>query len=275
MGPTEAGVKNFEITIEVADRGIGVLTWLGMEDDRTADLPADPNALSRAVEAAADDAFETRGLHRVEATIRGDDQLSRRALMRAGFRLEGRRRQAIADGDIWHDELIFARLDADRVHGPDGFSGVMNAALPRKRLIAHVVMRDESGRVLLCETKFKTDWELPGGIVEPDESPRLGAIREVKEELGIDIALGRLLAVDWMPHYLGWDDALELIFDGGTVTEDDIAHYILQPTEISAVRLIDVADAESHLTSLSFRRLSAIAALRPDRTLTMENGRPI
>jgi hypothetical protein len=30
-----------------------------------------------------------------------------------------------------------------------GFSGVMNSALPKKRLIAHVVMRDEAGRVLL------------------------------------------------------------------------------------------------------------------------------
>ena len=53
----------------------------------------------------------------------------------------------------------------------------MNSALPRKRLIAHVLIRDDQGRVLLCETQFKPDWELPGGIVEPGESPRLGAVR--------------------------------------------------------------------------------------------------
>ena len=64
----------------------------------------------------------------------------------------------------------------------------MNSALPRKRLIAHVLIRDDEGRVLLCETQFKPDWELPGGIVEPGESPRLGAIREVREELGVDLA---------------------------------------------------------------------------------------
>ena len=58
----------------------------------------------------------------------------------------------------------------------------MNSALPRKRVIAHVLIRDEQGRVLLCETQFKADWELPGGIVEPLESPRVGAVREVLEE---------------------------------------------------------------------------------------------
>ena len=54
-----------------------------------------------------------------------------------------------------------------RCTGRDGFSGVMNTVLPKKRLIAHVLIRDPAGRVLLCETQFKRDWELPGGIVEP------------------------------------------------------------------------------------------------------------
>jgi 8-oxo-dGTP pyrophosphatase MutT (NUDIX family) len=75
----------------------------------------------------------------------------------------------------------------------------MNSALPKKRLIAHVLMRDVRDRVLLCETQFKKDWELPGGIVEPLEPPRLGAAREVAEELGIELEIGRLLVVDWMP----------------------------------------------------------------------------
>ena len=140
-------------------------------------------------------------------------------MLRAGFRWEGLRREAIKlpDGS-YGDVAIFARLADDLVGGPTGFSGVMNSAPPRKRLIAHVLMRDDQGRVLLCETQFKADWELPGGIVEPSESPRIGAMREVREELGVDLDIGRLLIVDWMPPYLGWDDAIEMIFDGGTGT---------------------------------------------------------
>ena len=258
-----------EITVEPDGPKSGMLRW---RSGQAYDLPSLTRAISSVAEAALSDA----ALQRLEADVAADDLVARRALMRAGFRLEGTRRRAIVTGSgELVDELIFARLDDDRVDGPDGFSGVMNSALPRKRLIAHVLMRDPAGRILLCDTMFKTDWELPGGIVEPFESPRLGAIREVREELGIDIQLGRLLAVDWMPPYLGWDDAEELIFDGGTVTEAEIEAYALQPTEIRSVQLVTVAEAEPHLTALSFRRLSAIVALDSDRTLTMEDGRPV
>jgi 8-oxo-dGTP diphosphatase len=150
---------------------------------------------------------------------------------------------------------------------------VMNSALPKKRLIAHVLMRDARDRVLLCETQFKKDWELPGGIVEPLEPPRLGAAREVREELGIDLEVGRLLVVDWMPPYLGWDDAIEMIFDGGMVDENDLAYWSLQPTEIKAVALVDLARAGELITPLAFRRLSLALSLGPDEMAYTEDGR--
>jgi hypothetical protein len=61
--------------------------------------------------------------------------------------------------------------------------------------------------------------------------------------LGIDLQVGRLLVVDWMPPHLGWDDAIEMIFDGGTVDENDLAFWSLEPTEIKAVALVDLATA--------------------------------
>jgi 8-oxo-dGTP pyrophosphatase MutT (NUDIX family) len=151
----------------------------------------------------------------------------------------------------------------------------MNSALPKKRLIAHVLMRDVQDRVLLCETQFKKDWELPGGIVEPLEPPRLGAAREVREELGIDLDVGRLLVVDWMPPYLGWDDAIEMIFDGGMVAENDLAYWSLQPTEIKAVALVDLPTASELVTPLAFRRLTLAAALGPNELAYTEDGRTI
>lgn len=36
-------------------------------------------------------------------------------------------------------------------------------------------------------------WEFPGGKVEPDELPEAAIVREIKEELGCDIALTRAL----------------------------------------------------------------------------------
>jgi 8-oxo-dGTP pyrophosphatase MutT (NUDIX family) len=136
-------------------------------------------------------------------------------------------------------------------------------------------MRDAQDRVLLCETQFKEDWELPGGIVEPLEPPRLGAAREVREELGIDLDVGRLLVVDWMPPYLGWDDAIEMIFDGGMVAENDLAYWSLQPAEIKAVALVDLPTASELVTPLAFRRLTLAVALGPNEMAYTEDGRTI
>jgi 8-oxo-dGTP diphosphatase len=38
-------------------------------------------------------------------------------------------------------------------------------------------------------------WEFPGGKLEPDESPTLALAREVREELGCEIDVGRIFEV--------------------------------------------------------------------------------
>ena len=64
-----------------------------------------------------------------------------------------------------------------------------------------------------------------------------------------------------------------MIFDGGTVDENDLAYWSLQPTEIKAVALVDLATASEFLTPLAFRRLSLAVALGPDEMAYTEEGR--
>jgi 8-oxo-dGTP diphosphatase len=257
-------VSEFQIQLHVGAGGVATVEWSG---------EVSPEALERAVGMAADDAILGQGLRRLEVALPVEDRVARRAVLRAGFRLEGVRREAEEqpDGSLV-DIALFGRLASDTVHGPTGFSAVMNTALPRKRLIAHVLIRDEIGRVLLCETQFKADWELPGGIVEPYEAPRLGAAREVVEELGVERPIGRLMVADWMPPYLGWDDAVELLFDGGTIDDTELADLVLQPSEIAQVRLCTLAEAEDVLTPLAHRRLSVALGLGPDEFAYLEDG---
>jgi hypothetical protein len=49
--------------------------------------------------------------------------------------------------------------------------------LPKKRMAAGVLFRSADRRVLLVEPSYKPNWEIPGGIVEPDESPWAAAAR--------------------------------------------------------------------------------------------------
>ena len=63
-------------------------------------------------------------------------------------------------------------------------------------LVAACALIDADGRVLIAQRpkgKQLADlWEFPGGKVEPGESPEQALIRELKEELGIDVTLACL-----------------------------------------------------------------------------------
>jgi 8-oxo-dGTP pyrophosphatase MutT (NUDIX family) len=53
-----------------------------------------------------------------------------------------------------------------------------------------VVIRD--GKVILLRNE-RDEWELPGGKLEPTESPEQCLAREIKEELGLEIVPERIL----------------------------------------------------------------------------------
>jgi len=72
---------------------------------------------------------------------------------------------------------------------------------------AEVVVRDR--RVLLVQRAFvpgKGKWDIPGGFLEADEHPEAGAIRELREETGLDIALTGLLGIYLDGYFYGPED---------------------------------------------------------------------
>ena len=107
-----------------------------------------------------------------------------------------------------------------------------------------MLVRDPEGRVLLCQLTYKRDWDLPGGVVEVGESPRLAVQREVEEELGLEIEPGDLLLTDWLPPWGGWDDAVCLVFDGGTCTAPRLDSVVMQEREIRDVRFCTLEEVD-------------------------------
>ena len=162
-----------------------------------------------------------------------------------------------------HDEQQLHERDPEAWHAhlAEG-----NARQARKRVAADVILRDDQGRILLVNPNYKPDWDLPGGMVEANEPPIEAARRELREELGLDVAIGPLLCVEWVPPHGPWDDTLVFIFDGGVLPPTTIEGLTLTDDEISAFRFCTSDEARTLLRPYVWARAdAALDALKTGR----------
>ena len=137
------------------------------------------------------------------------------------------------------------------------------ATLPRKRIAAGALIRDRARRICVVEPTYKPLWAFPGGTVEAYESPSAGCEREVLEELGLTIRLGRLLCIDWVQEEGDPDGGLVLIYDGGVLPPDRVSEIVLPLDELSAFQFVHPQE----LTQL----ISPVNQHRVERALTALN----
>jgi len=132
------------------------------------------------------------------------------------------------------------------------------AGLPRVLAGAATLFRDERGRVLLVEPNYREGWALPGGTIESGdgETPRQAARRETAEEIGLDLAPGRLLAVDWV-RGAARPPVVAYVYDGGVLAQERFEEIRLQEAELLSWRLVDRADLCAYLPDRLGRRIGA------------------
>jgi 8-oxo-dGTP pyrophosphatase MutT (NUDIX family) len=147
------------------------------------------------------------------------------------------------------------------------------------RLVSSALCRDETGRVLVVKPTYREGWLLPGGAVEPGESPRVGCVRELAEETGLLCDCTTLLAVDFLagkdgPHPK--PDLVQHLFDGGVVPAAEVAVMVPQPGEVERFAFVDVGSAEAMLRPNQRRLLRAgLDALARGGAVGLERGFPL
>ncbi|MGW6980664.1 NUDIX hydrolase [Streptomyces sp. NPDC054932] len=150
---------------------------------------------------------------------------------------------------------------------------------PKAVTAASVLFTDSEGRILLVQPAYgRTDrWNLPGGGIDSDlgEIPRAAARREVHEELGLDLAPGRLLAVNWS-HKAGRPARIRFLYDGGVLDAPALARIRLDPTELLQWRTVAPADLPGLVKPALRRQITACLTARATGTgpLELHAGRP-
>lgn len=72
----------------------------------------------------------------------------------------------------------------------------MDAQDRRRKLVVAALIVRSGGEVLITQRRedqaLPLYWEFPGGKVEPGEAPEAALAREIREELGVDVTVGRI-----------------------------------------------------------------------------------
>jgi len=83
-----------------------------------------------------------------------------------------------------------------------------------KLVVAVFVFLHKKGTILLVRQDYGHQyWSLPGGVVEAGEAIDQAAVREVKEETGLDIHLRRVIGLYSKPG----ENALAITFEGAAL----------------------------------------------------------
>lgn len=80
---------------------------------------------------------------------------------------------------------------------PDYIKWIRSKVGHEKIILVHAggCILNDKGEVLLQRRGDCDQWGFPGGTVELGETPQMAAIREVKEETGLDVEVGELIGI--------------------------------------------------------------------------------
>lgn len=143
--------------------------------------------------------------------------------------------------------------------------------IPKKRSSSAAIILNKNEKVLIVKPTYREKWLIPGGIDEYNESPLASCRREIKEEIGLDIKMKKLLSFDYKPGSESYLEGFAFIFYGGILSEEQISQIRLKEEEISEYKFIEKDKIDEMLVDKLKQRVSvSLKALDENTTYYLE-----
>lgn len=145
-------------------------------------------------------------------------------------------------------------------------------SLPKKRMGAGALIFNEQDEILLVKpTYYKDIWTFPGGVVEADESPKQACIREIKEEIGLNINRLEFVCVAHYPATNEKTENLQFVFSAGQLNAKQIKNIKIDGEEISKHKFFKLKDALKLLSPRAAERVQqSLDAIKNNKAIYLE-----
>ncbi len=110
--------------------------------------------------------------------------------------------------------------------------------------VAQKVILVKENTVLITRDSRDEVWELPGGRLNKNENPILGVMREVTEELGVEIVVGKIVYINQFQHTKDKSTALVIVYEASLA--DSKAVFEVDPVEVAQMEWVDKESWQSY-----------------------------
>lgn len=146
------------------------------------------------------------------------------------------------------------------------------ASLPKKRMGSGVLIRNTAKKILMVQPSYKPFLEIPGGVVEKDESPYATCQREVEEELGLPLPIYNLLCVDYRTPSGMESESIMFVFYGGELNNATLKRIKVDGKEIVDYAFMSLDEIRGKTTDTLYGRIvKGIQAIDNKTSYYLEN----